>query len=84
MDFTLSPQVASLVERVRTMVRDEIIPAEEEYMADVGKAPSGDRFEFTPRQIDIREIVGIDENGNGLHGQRVILCQECRIGLGRL
>ena len=37
------------------MVRDEIIPAEEEYMAEVGKAPGGDRFEFTARQVDIRE-----------------------------
>ena len=66
MDFTLSPQVASLVERVRTMVRDEIIPAEEEYMADVGKAPSGDRFEFTPRQIDIREGLKTKAREQGL------------------
>ena len=66
MDFTLSPRVASLVERVRAMVRDEIIPAEEEYMAEVGKAPSGDRFEFTSRQIDIREGLKAKAREQGL------------------
>jgi len=40
---------------VRAMVRNDIMPLEEEYFAQVGTAPGGERFTFTPRQEEIRE-----------------------------
>lgn len=38
---------------VRDMIRNEIMPLDDEYLAEVGKAPSGNRFEFTARQTEI-------------------------------
>ena len=66
MDFTLTNKVKPLVEAVRQMTREEIIPAEEEYMAEVGKAPSGNRFDFTDRQIEIREGLKAKARERGL------------------
>lgn len=53
MDLGMTERVKPLVEKVRKMVREEIIPLDEEYHAEVGKA--GDRFQFTDRQTEIRE-----------------------------
>src|SRR5262245_39760105 len=38
MDLGMTPKVKPLVEKVRAMVRDEIMPLEEEYEAEIGKA----------------------------------------------
>src|SRR5579862_7077948 len=46
-------KVRPLVEAVRRMVRDEIMPLEGEYEAGVGA--EGDRFKPTARMISIRE-----------------------------
>ena len=48
MDLSMTPKVKPLVEKVRAMVRDEIMPLEEEYQAEVGK--DGDRWAYTKRQ----------------------------------
>jgi acyl-CoA dehydrogenase len=53
MDLGMTERVGGLVERVRAMVDTEIIPREDEYFAEIGKA--GDRFVLTPRQIEILE-----------------------------
>jgi len=53
MDLGLTEKVRPLVEAVRSMVRDEIAPLDAEYHAEVGKHPSGDRFQMTRRQIEI-------------------------------
>ena len=53
MDLGISEKVKPLIAQVRQMMRDEIIPLDAEYHAEVGKA--GDRFVFTDRQIEIRE-----------------------------
>jgi len=53
MDLGLTDKVRPLVEAVRSMVRDEIAPLDAEYHAEVGKHPSGDRFQMTERQIEI-------------------------------
>ena len=37
MDLGMTPKVKPLVEKVRAMVREEIMPLEEEYEAEVGK-----------------------------------------------
>ena len=53
MDLGMSERVKPLVEKVRDMVQNEILDADAEYHAEVGKA--GDRFKFTDRQNEIRE-----------------------------
>ncbi len=53
MDLGMSERVKPLVEKVRRMVQEEIMPADIEYHHEVGKA--GDRFKFTDRQNEIRE-----------------------------
>ena len=53
MDLSLSSKVKDLLAQVTTMVQEEILPLEAEYHGEVGKAPSGNRFEFTQRQLDI-------------------------------
>ena len=37
MDLGMTPKVKPLVEKVRAMVREEIMPLEEEYEAEIGK-----------------------------------------------
>src|SRR5215813_15139673 len=53
MDLGITPKVKPLVEKVRAMVRDEIMPLEEEYEAEIGK--EGSRFTYTKRQTEILE-----------------------------
>ena len=47
MDLGISDKVRPLIGAVRAMVRDEIMPLEEEYEQEVGK--DGDRFKPTAR-----------------------------------
>ncbi len=55
MDLGMSARVAPLVAAVREMIEAEIAPADREYHDEVGRHPSGDRFQLTDRQ---REIIG--------------------------
>ena len=64
MDLGMSERVKPLVEKVRTMVQEEILAADEEYHAEVGKA--GDRFAFTDRQNEIRETLKAKAKSQGL------------------
>ena len=64
MDLGMTPKVKPLVEKVRAMVRDEIMPLEEEYEAEIGKA--GDRFVYTKRQTDILEGLKAKARERGL------------------
>ena len=52
MDFGIRPEIKDLLSKVTAMVRDEIMPMEAEYHAEIGK---GDRWQFTPRQAEILE-----------------------------
>jgi len=52
MNFGLRPEARSLLERVKTMVRDDIMPLEAEYHDEIAK---GDRWAYTPRQEEILE-----------------------------
>jgi len=52
MSFAMRAETVALLERVKTMIRDEIIPLEEEYQAEIGK---GDRWTYTDRQAEILE-----------------------------
>lgn len=53
MDLGLSPEAEIVRDQVRAMVRNEIMPLDEEFELEVGR--DGDRFSFTERQISIRE-----------------------------
>ena len=52
MSFTLRPENRELLARVSAMIRDEVMPLEEDYAAEVGK---GDRWQYTDRQTEILE-----------------------------
>lgn len=52
MSFGMRAENRALLERVATMIRDEIMPLEEEYAAEVAK---GDRWQYTDRQTEILE-----------------------------
>ena len=51
MDLGVTEKVRPLIAAVRAMVRDEIMPVEEEYEAEIGR--DGDRFKPTARMIEI-------------------------------
>ena len=53
MDLGMTERVRPLVEAVRRMVTDEIAPLDAEFQAEVGRHPSGDRFQHTDRQLEI-------------------------------
>ncbi len=53
MDLGMTERLKPIHERVSRMVRDEIMPLESEFLAEVGK--DGDRFAFTERQTEILE-----------------------------
>ena len=64
MDLGMTAKVKPLVEKVRAMVREEIMPLEEEYEAEVGKG--GNRWTYTKRQDEIREGLKAKARERGL------------------
>src|SRR5215510_4144496 len=63
MDLGMTAKVKPLVEKVRAMVREDIMPLEAEYEAEVGK---GDRWTYTKRQEEIREGLKAKARERGL------------------
>ena len=51
MNLGITERVRPLIAAVRAMVRDEIMPIEAEYEAEVGR--EGDRFKPTARMVEI-------------------------------
>ncbi len=64
MDLGVTDKVRPLIAAVRAMVRDEIMPIEEEYEAEIGR--DGDRFKPTARMIEILEELKAKARGQGL------------------
>ena len=64
MDLGVTDKVRPLIAAVRAMVRDEIIPLEDEYQEQVGK--EGDRFKPTKRMVEIREGLKAKAREKGL------------------
>ena len=64
MDLGMSGKVKPLVEKVRAMVRDEIIPLEAEFEAEIGK--DGNRWAHTGRQTEILEGLKAKARERGL------------------
>jgi acyl-CoA dehydrogenase len=52
MSFGMRPENRQLLGRVATMIRDDIMPIEQDYAAEIGK---GDRWQYTDRQAEILE-----------------------------
>lgn len=63
MNFGMREENRKLLDRVAAMVRDEIMPLEEEYQAEIGK---GDRWQYTARQAEILEGLKAKAKGEGL------------------
>ena len=66
MDLGVSERVKPLIEAVRRMVQDEIAPLDSEFHAEVGKHPSGDRFQHTYRQLEILDTLKTEAKARGL------------------
>ncbi|TRD20831.1 acyl-CoA dehydrogenase family protein [Palleronia caenipelagi] len=66
MELGMTERVRPLVEQVRRMVADEIAPLDAEYHAQVGKHPSGDRFQHTDRQLEILDTLKARAREQGL------------------
>jgi acyl-CoA dehydrogenase len=64
LNLGMTEKVKPLVAAVRAMVRDEIMPVEDEYEAEVGR--NGDRFQPTARMIEIREGLKAKAKAKGL------------------
>lgn len=52
MNLGMRPENVELLDRVRAMIRDEVVPLEAEYQEEIGK---GDRWDYTERQTEILE-----------------------------
>ena len=66
MDLGITKKVAPLIDAVRDMVNNEIEPLDAEFHSEVGKHPSGDRFQHTDRQIKILDELKIKARERGL------------------
>ena len=63
MDFSMRPENRALLDRVATMIRDDVVPLEDEYAAEIAK---GDRWQFTDRQTEILEGLKSKAKSEGL------------------
>ncbi|OIQ33385.1 MAG: acyl-CoA dehydrogenase [Roseobacter sp. MedPE-SWchi] len=63
MNFGMRAENRKLLERVAAMVRDEIMPLEAEYQAEIGKQ---DRWQYTERQAEILEGLKAKAKAEGL------------------
>ncbi|MEP1536810.1 MAG: acyl-CoA dehydrogenase family protein [Paracoccaceae bacterium] len=63
MDFSMRPENRALLDRVSTMIRDDVLPLEDEYAAEISK---GDRWQFTNRQTEILEGLKSKAKAEGL------------------
>ena len=63
MNFEMHPQNRALLDRVVAMIRDEVMPLEDAYQAEIGK---GDRWTYTDRQAEILEGLKAKAKAAGL------------------
>lgn len=66
MDLGITEKVAPLIAAVRDMVENDIAPLDAEFHAEVGKHPSGDRFQHTARQLEILDGLKAKAKERGL------------------
>ena len=63
MSFAMRPENRKLLDRVADMIRDEIMPLEAEYQAEIGKE---NRWQYTARQTEILEGLKAKAKAEGL------------------
>ncbi|MAC78785.1 MAG: acyl-CoA dehydrogenase [Rhodobacteraceae bacterium] len=63
MNFSMRPEIAALRDKVREMIRDEVMPIEEDYAREVA---TGDRWTYTARQTEILEGLKAKAKARGL------------------
>lgn len=63
MSFGIREENVALLDQVKEMIRNDIMPVEEEYHAEVAK---GDRWKFTDRQTEILEGLKAKARSKGL------------------
>lgn len=66
MDLGMSKRGEELRTRVRKFIDEMVVPLEDEYHAEIGKAAGGDRFQFTPRMTEILESLKSAAKKEGL------------------
>ena len=64
MNLGMSDKLRPIHEKVARMVREEIMPLDEEFLAEIGK--DGDRWTYTPRQTEILEGLKAKARERGL------------------
>jgi acyl-CoA dehydrogenase len=64
MNLGMTERLKPIHERVSRMVREEIIPLDEEFLAEVGK--NGDRWTYSERQTEILEGLKVKARERGL------------------
>ena len=64
MNLGMSDKLRPIHEKVARMVREEIMPLDEEFLAEIGK--DGDRWAYTPRQTEILEGLKAKARERGL------------------
>ena len=64
MDLGMTERLKPIHEKVASMVRDEIIPVDEEFLSEIGK--NGDRWSYTARQTEILEGLKAKARERGL------------------
>ncbi|MEM5472795.1 acyl-CoA dehydrogenase family protein [Hoeflea sp. AS60] len=64
MDLGVTKHLQPILEAVRDMVRNEIMPLDEEFLTEVGS--QGDRWSYTPRQTEILEGLKAKAKERGL------------------
>jgi acyl-CoA dehydrogenase len=63
MDLGVSPKVAELRDKVADMIREHVLPVDEEYLEEVNK---GDRWTLTPRMVEILDSLKSEAKKRGL------------------
>ncbi len=63
LDLGISERIAPILEKVRTFIRDDIMPVEEEYFEEINR---GDRWTWTERQTEILETLKAKARSQGL------------------
>ena len=63
MSFAMRPEMRTLLGQVTEMIREEVMPLEAEYQAEIGK---GDRWTYTERQADILDGLKAKAKAAGL------------------
>ncbi|MEL6792857.1 MAG: acyl-CoA dehydrogenase family protein [Pseudomonadota bacterium] len=65
MDLGVSDRVQKLIDQVELMLEEKVYPVEEEFEAEIGKAPGG-RFDYTDRQLEIWKELKDEAKARGL------------------